>query len=91
MTTHRQADVFPPGEFLAEELEERGWSQLDFAAMTGKDTQTISEVITGQRAIEPETARVFAEALGTSAEVWLNLVSQYRLGLRRADDDQNDE
>ena len=29
----RLAEAFPPGDYLAEELDERGWSQADFAAI----------------------------------------------------------
>jgi HTH-type transcriptional regulator/antitoxin HigA len=78
MTIHRPEEVFPPGDFLREELEERGWSVLDMAAITGKSVRTIRGIINGTRAISPETASAFANALGTSAEVWLNLEGQYR-------------
>lgn len=91
MTTYRSAEAFPPGEFLREELEERGWSQLDFAAITGKNTRTISEVINGKRSITPETARAFAKALGTSAEIWRNLEVRYRLWVASADNDKDGE
>ena len=91
MTTYRPAEAFPPGEFLREELEECGWSQLDFAAITGKDARTISEVINGKRSITPETARAFAKALDTSAEVWLNLEAQYRLWIASADEDKEND
>lgn len=89
--TFRPAETFPPGEFLREELEERGWSQLDFAAITGKDARTINEVINGKRSITPETALAFGKALGSSAEVWLNLEVQYRLWRANANCMQSDE
>lgn len=73
------AEVFPPGEFLKEELEARGWSQVEFAEIIGKDTRLVYEVVNGKRVITPETAIIFGEALGTSAEVWMNLESAYQL------------
>jgi len=79
MTNHTPAEVFPPGEILREELEARGWSQLDFAEIIGKSPRLISEVISGKRAITPETAHALAEALGTSADFWMKLESAYRL------------
>lgn len=79
MGTRIPAEVFPPGEFLKEELEARGWTQTEFAEIIDKDTRLVSEVISGKRAVTPETAIAFGEALGTGPEIWLNLESQYQL------------
>jgi HTH-type transcriptional regulator/antitoxin HigA len=79
MVSRRPAEAFPPGEFLKEELEARGWSQSDFASITEKDVTLINGVIKGKRSITIETARAFADALGTSPAYWLNLESAYRL------------
>lgn len=79
MTNLTPAEVFPPGEFLREELEARGWSQTDFAEIIGRPHRVVNEVISGKRSITPETARGFGEALGTGAEFWMNLESAYKL------------
>ncbi len=79
MGTHIPAEIFPPGEFLKEELEARNWSQVEFAEIIGKDTRLVYEVIGGRRMITPETAVIFSEAFGTSPELWMNLESQYQL------------
>lgn len=71
----------PPGEIIKEELGARGWTQGDFAEITDKPLQAINEIISGKKAITPETAILFSEALGTSPELWLNLESAYRLDL----------
>ncbi len=71
----------PPGEILKEELDARGWTQGDFAEITGKPLQAINAIIAGKKAITPETAILFSEALGTSPEFWLNLESAYRLDM----------
>lgn len=71
----------PPGEILKEELDSRGWTQGDFAEITGKPLQTINIIIAGKRAITPETAILFSKALKTSPEFWLNLESAFRLDL----------
>ncbi|MEC5159872.1 MULTISPECIES: HigA family addiction module antitoxin [unclassified Janthinobacterium] len=73
------AEIFPPGEFLKDELEARGWTQVEFAEIIGKDTRLISEVISGKRSVTPETAMALGEALDTGAEFWMNLESQYQL------------
>jgi len=74
------AEVFSPGEYLNDELEARGWSQAEFADIIGRSAPVVSQIVTGKRAITPEIAKEFAAALGTSAEVWLNLEAAYRLG-----------
>ncbi|CAG9178308.1 hypothetical protein LMG23992_03718 [Cupriavidus laharis] len=78
-STRVPAEVFPPGEFLKEELEARGWTQTEFAEIIDKDTRLVSEVIGGKRAVTPETAVAIGEALGTGPELWMNLESQYQL------------
>lgn len=79
MATRRPAEVFPPGEFLREEIEERGWTQHDLAAILGKTTATVNQIIGGKRSITPETAKGLAAALGTTPQFWLNLESAYQL------------
>lgn len=79
-TTDRMLiEVFPPGEFLRDELDARGWLQADFAAVVGKDAKTISEILSGKRSVTPEMAILIGEALGTGAAVWLNLENDYQL------------
>jgi HTH-type transcriptional regulator / antitoxin HigA len=73
------AEVFPPGEFLRDELEARGWSQTEFAEIIGRPHRLVNELIAGKRGITPETARELAAALGTSAQLWMNLDAAYQL------------
>jgi HTH-type transcriptional regulator / antitoxin HigA len=77
------AEVFPPGDFLREELEARGWTQSDLAQRMGRPLRSINEVVNGKKAITAETAIGLGDALGTSAEYWMNLESVYRLHLAR--------
>lgn len=86
MAERTPAEVFAPGEFIREELEARGWSQVDLASILGRATRDVSEIITAKRSITPDTAKQLSEAFGTSPELWMNLESAYRLSLaRRAD------
>ena len=73
------AEVFPPGEFLREELEARNWSQTELAEIIGRPVRLINEIIAGKKAITPETAIQLGESLGTGPEVWMNLESHYQL------------
>jgi HTH-type transcriptional regulator/antitoxin HigA len=77
------AVIFPPGEFLKEELEARGWTQEDLADILDRPQRTINEIITGKRGITPETAKGLGDAFGTGAQFWMNLESAYRLSLTR--------
>lgn len=79
-----QAQAFPPGEYLRDELEERGWSEKDFAEILGRPPQAISEIMNGRKQIVPDTALAIGEALGTSAAMWLNLQVAYNLFEARA-------
>ena len=77
------AEAFTPGEFLREELEERGWTQEEFAAIIGRPTTLVNQIVLGKRAITPEAAAEIGAALGVDAQYWLNLESAYRLWLVR--------
>ena len=79
MTERIPAEVFPPGEFLRDELEVRNWTQTEFAEIIGRPTRLVNEIIAGKRGVTPETAQEFAAAFGTGAQFWLNLETSYQL------------
>ena len=73
-----------PGEILLEEfLIPLEISQVAFAAHVGVHVQRINEIVRGKRGVTPESAWLFAQALGTSPEFWLNLQTNYDLALAR--------
>ncbi len=72
-------DQVPVGELLGRELEARGWSQGDFAAVLGRPTQFVSEIVNGKKEITRESAAQIGAALEHTAEYWLNLQDQYLL------------
>lgn len=72
-------DQTPVGELLGEELEARGWSQADFAAVIDRPTQFVSEIVTGKKEITRESAAQIGAALSQSPEFWLKLQDQYLL------------
>ncbi|MCJ7624418.1 MAG: HigA family addiction module antitoxin [Anaerolineaceae bacterium] len=79
METRRPAEVFHPGEHLLDELNARGWTQVEFADILGRPYQLVNEIINGKKGITSETARELGAALGTSAEYWMNLNIAYDL------------
>jgi HTH-type transcriptional regulator/antitoxin HigA len=82
MTDNRRpAQVRPPGHFLRQLLDKRGWSQQDVAEMLGRPPRLVSEIVSGKRAITPETAKGLGVVFGTGPEVWMNLESAHQLHL----------
>ena len=88
MIHSKAAEALPPGEFIREELEARGWTQNDLAEILGRPLAAVNQIIQGKRAVTPKTARELAAAFGTSAELWLNLETAYRLSLAGEADPQ---
>lgn len=73
-----------PGEILLEEfLNPLGLSQVAFARHIGVPVQRINEIVRGKRGVPPDTAWLFAQALGTTPEFWINLQSAYDLARNR--------
>jgi addiction module HigA family antidote len=73
-----------PGEILLEEfLVPLGMSQVAFARHIGVPLQRINENVRGKRGITPESAWLFAQALGTTPEFWINLQSAFELARSR--------
>ena len=79
MNDRRPAEVFPPGEFIRDELEERRWTQSDLAKIMGRPVPVINLIISGKKSVTPDTAVELASAFGTSAEFWLNLETAFQL------------
>jgi len=68
-----------PGSFIAEELEARGWTQLDLAFVLGVTGQSINPIIHGKRGIGPDMAKALAKAFDVPAEFFTNLQAAYDL------------
>ena len=74
------AETFPPGNFIAEELEARGWTARDLAERMGGDV-AMNLLVVDMLVLAPakgmllgkDTAAQLSSAFGTSSEFWLNL------------------
>jgi HTH-type transcriptional regulator/antitoxin HigA len=80
-TSQNIAQAFPPGDFIREELETRGWSQRDLAKVLGRPLQTVNEIINGKKRITAETSLALSAAFGTDPKLWMNLDASYRIWL----------
>ena len=87
MTERRAAEVFPPSEFIKEELDARNWSQAELAEIMGRSPKDVSDLISGKKAISVEIARDLGSAFGTGPRYWMNLDSIYRLHRLDVSDD----
>lgn len=68
-----------PGEYLRQQLEDRGWVQEEFAEILGRDRKTVSELVRGARGITAAMARDLEAATGTPAKRWLELEAAHQL------------
>lgn len=78
----RLLEPISPGEILLEEfLRPLGISQNQLARELDVPVSRVASIIRGNRAITADTALRLGQYFGTSAEMWLNLQSQYDLRL----------
>jgi HTH-type transcriptional regulator/antitoxin HigA len=88
MPSRTPAEVFPPGDFIRDEIEARGWTQGDLAQIMGRPLRLVNELIAGKKQITPETALGLAKAFGDDdALYWMNLDSAYRLSQTKPADE----
>ena len=68
-----------PGEHLAEELKEIGFSAAELARQIAVPINRISGIINGQRGVTADTALRLGHWFGTSPQFWMNLQQMYEL------------
>ena len=81
--SYRPVAVSPPGDTLAELLEERGIAQAELARRMGRPINAINEMVLGAKEITEDTALELERVLGTPAQFWLARESPYREYLAR--------
>jgi len=72
-------NVPPPGEFIREELEARGWSQRDLAYVLGVPEQTVTMILSGKRGVTADMSRALGDAFDVPAEFFANLQKAHEL------------
>jgi len=70
--------VSPPGDTIADLMEERGWPQAELAVRLGYTTKHVSQLINGKAAVTEETALRLERVLGGGAAFWLAREAQFR-------------
>jgi len=78
--------ISPPGDTIADLLEERDWTQAQLADRLGYTTKHVSQLINGKAPITEETAIKLERVLGSTAGFWLNREAQYRAQLAKIEE-----
>ena len=69
-----------PGTILLEDwIKPLNFTISEFALKIGTSRKNLSEIVNSKTGISPEMALKLSKALGTSAELWLNLQQAYDL------------
>src|SRR5260221_3979167 len=80
--------VSPPGETIADLLEERGWNQTSFAERMEYTEKHISLLINGKAPLTEETAFKLEQVTGLAAGFWLTREAQDREAVGPAGDEE---
>ncbi len=72
--------VFPPGDFMQEEMDERGMKASEVAVRLGLTPEGFSQLLDGSMRIRAALAESLSAVFGTSASFWVNLDRSWRLG-----------
>jgi addiction module HigA family antidote len=75
------APVFHPGRLLKRELASRKLGANRLALDIGVPSGRITNILNGRRSITADTAVRLGRYFGNSAQFWLDLQSQYDIGL----------
>lgn len=78
-TQMRPALNIPPGDFVLEAMEARGWTQENLAEVLGVSATTVNKLIKAKQSITVDMAKRLQSAFGQSAQYWLSLESNYQL------------
>ena len=81
-TTADQLPPVNPGEVLMEDfIEGFDITQHKLAVSIGVPPRRINEIVHGKRAITADTALRLGRFFGVTGQFWINLQSQYNLGV----------
>ena len=79
------APIVHPGRLLKRELTARKLSANRLSLDIGVPSGRITDILNGRRAISADTAVRLGRYFGNSAQFWLDLQSQYEIGIVERD------
>ena len=78
--------VSPPGDTIADLMEERDWTQVQLSKRLGYTKKQVSQLINGKAPITNETALKLKNVLGGTEKFWLNREADYRAQLAQIEE-----
>lgn len=79
MDTTTKESAPHPGDYIREEIKERGWNQRDLAFVLGCPEQSINLILAEKRGISADMSKALGEAFDVSPELFVNLQRAYDL------------
>lgn len=73
------SELIHPGEIIKDEIMARGLTQKELAQQMGVSYTVFNEILNGKRPVTTEYALLLEAALGTDANIWLGLQSDYNM------------
>jgi HTH-type transcriptional regulator / antitoxin HigA len=70
--------VSPPGDTIADLMEERGWHQTELAVRLGYTNKHVSQLMNGKAPVTEDTALRLERVLGGGVAFWLAREAQFR-------------
>ena len=68
----------PPGDTIADLIEERGWTPAELAERMGYSAKHVNHLLQGNAALTEDAALRLEPVLGASADFWLTREARYR-------------
>lgn len=79
------SELIHPGEMIKDELAARGITQKVMAQKMGVSYTVFNEILNGKRPVTTEYALLLEAALGTDANIWIGLQSDYNMQKAKQD------
>ena len=73
------SELIHPGEMIKDEIIARGMTQKELAQQMGVSYTVFNEILNGKRPVTTEYALLLEAALGTDANIWLGLQTDYNM------------
>ena len=68
----------PPGDTIADLIEERGWTPAELAERMGYSAKHVNHLVQGHAALTEDAALRLETVLGAGADFWLTREARYR-------------
>ena len=75
--------ISPPGDTIADLLDERSWTQAEFAVRLGTSRKFVNQLVSGGASINEATALRLERVLGSTTRFWLSREADYRAAMAK--------